>query len=104
MNVMRHAKGGKRRPHGAPRLGRPPAGADGEKVSGYTQLSLRVPPDTKALLDALAGMTAMPVWKLLDAALSAYVDQLPSDEQQLLKGVRRRRAQEEIVTHRRRTF
>ena len=93
MNVMRHTK--RRKPaEGPARLGRPPSGTGGAKVSEYTQLNLRVPPATKALLDALAGMTAMPAWKILEAALDAYVEQLPDDERQLLNGIRRRRARE----------
>lgn len=79
----------------AQRLGRPPAGADGEKISEYAQICLRLPPPTKALLEAITGMTGMPVWRVLDKALAAYVRELPHDEQQVLSSVRQQRARRE---------
>jgi hypothetical protein len=77
-----------------PRVGRPPAGADGEKVSDYTQLSMRVPGHTKMLIEALSGMTGLPAWRLLGDALALYVEGLPDDERRLLRGIQERRARE----------
>lgn len=85
---MRHTK----RP--SKPLGRPPAGRDGDKVSQYAQITVRLPGTTKSLLDAIAGMTGMPAWRVLEAALVVYVRQLPADEQRILNGVQERRARE----------
>ena len=76
------------------RVGRPPGGAGGARVSDYTQVSLRVPETTKTLLEALTGMTGLPAWRLLGDALALYVERLPEDERRLLKGVQERRARE----------
>ena len=90
MDIMGHTKDRKLPPA---RPGRPPAGPDGEKVSDYAQVTMRLPEGTKALLDAISGMTGLSSWRVLEVALDAYVRQLPADEQRLLTGVQRRRAQ-----------
>ena len=77
------------------RLGRPPSGPRGEKVSGYPQVMLRLPHATKATLDALSGATGLPVWQLIDQAVGVYVRQLPAAEQKLVEQVRTRRARTE---------
>jgi hypothetical protein len=74
------------------RLGRPPLGENGEKVSDYPQVLIRLPPQTKALLDALSGVTGTPIWRLVDQAVAAYVRHLPGRERRLLAGVHARRA------------
>jgi hypothetical protein len=76
------------------RVGRPPVGAYGEKVSEYPQVMIRLPSRTKALLDALSGVTGTPIWQLIDQAVQVYVAQLPELERRLLEGVRTRRAAE----------
>jgi hypothetical protein len=63
-------KSGPRRP------GRPPAGPGGEKVT-YPQLTIRFPAETKAKLSTLSLLTAMPIWRLIDRAVEAYVQHLP---------------------------
>ena len=98
MNFMRHTKprGARKAPPAtAARVGRPPAGDAGEKVSEYSQLGIRVPPNTKALLEAIGGMTGMPLWKVMEEALNAYVRELPQDEQKVLKAIQTRRARDE---------
>jgi hypothetical protein len=77
------------------RVGRPPAGDGGEKVSGYAQVTVRLPARTKALLNAVTGMTGLPAWRIFDAALGLYVEKLPREEQQILSHVQRRRARAE---------
>jgi hypothetical protein len=64
--------------------GRPPAGPGGLKVSGYPQLTVRIPPDTKHRLEALSALRGVPLWQLIDAAVIAFVDQLPDGERKLL--------------------
>lgn len=74
------------------RLGRPPLGARGERVSDYPQVMIRLPVETKALLDALSGVTGTPIWRLIDQAVDVYLSQLPDDERRLIDNVRARRA------------
>ena len=74
------------------RLGRPPVGAKGEKVSDYPQVMIRLPHGTKDVLEALSGLTGTPVWRLIDQAVDAYVKQLSESERKLLASVRQRRA------------
>jgi predicted DNA-binding protein len=56
------------------RIGRPPAGARaGEKVKDYPQLSIRLPGDVKATLQALSLVTARPQWRIITEAIEAYL-------------------------------
>ena len=75
-----------------PRAGRPPAGADGQKVSDYPAVMIRLPRDTKAVLDALSGVTGTPIWRLIDRAVTDYIRALPDAERRLIAGVRDRRS------------
>jgi len=81
------------------RMGRPPVGSDGEKVSEYPQVMIRLPRATKATLDALSGLTGTPIWRLIDQAVAAYVEQMPDAQRKLLAGVRERRAHERNSRH-----
>lgn len=74
------------------RPGRPPTGANGERVSDYPHVMIRLPHATKDTLDALSGVTGVAVWQLVDRAVKSYVDQLPASEQKLVAEVRSRRA------------
>jgi len=80
-------------------MGRPPVGSDGEKVSEYPQVMIRLPRGTKATLDALSGLTGTPIWRLIDQAVAVYVDQMPDAQRKLLAGVRERRAHERSSRH-----
>ena len=75
-----------------PRLGRPPIGRKGERVSDYPQVMIRLPHATKDVLEALSGLTGTPVWRLVDQAVDVYVKQLSDSERRLLASVRQRRA------------
>ena len=90
---MGHARPRKAVEAGA-KLGRPPAGDLGQKVSGYSQMTVRLPQATKARLDAIAGMTGMPLWRVIDRALNAYVIGLPLHERRVLVQLQERRARE----------
>ena len=83
---------GRRKP--GVRMGRPPVGDWGEKVSEYPQVMIRLPRETKATLDALSGLTGTPIWRLIDQAVAMYVEQMPDSQHKLLAGVRERRAAE----------
>ena len=56
------------------RIGRPPAGArEGEKVKDYPQLSIRLPTDVKAKLQALSLVASRPQWRIITDAIDCYV-------------------------------
>jgi CheY-like chemotaxis protein len=68
--------------------GRPPSGQEpGERVVDYPQLSMRVPSLAKQRLEALARVTRQPQWRVLAAAVDAYIQSRPVDEQKLVKGL-----------------
>ena len=63
------------------RIGRPPAGArEGEKVKDYPQLSIRLPGEVKATLQALSLISARPQWRLISDAIECYVKHRPEPE------------------------
>lgn len=68
----------------AKRPGRPPSGPGGQAVSQYPTLTVRIPPATKHRLEALAVLRRQPIWKLIDGAVLAYLDQLPNSERRLV--------------------
>lgn len=59
-------------------------GPGGELVSRYPPLTVRIPPETKHRLEALAALRRVPMWKLVDDALRTYVDGLPDADRRLL--------------------
>ena len=62
-----------RRSRKARRAGRRPTGPGGTKVSDYPHVMIRLPQATKDTLDALSGITGVPVWQLVDRAIHAFV-------------------------------
>jgi predicted transcriptional regulator len=75
-------------PHAAKahrRIGRPPAGArDGEKVKDYPQLSIRLPADVKAKLQALSVIESRPQWRVITDAIECYASGRPDAERLLI--------------------
>lgn len=72
------------KPH--PRIGRPPAGArEGEKVKDYPQLSIRLPGEVKAKLQALSVISARPQWRLISDAIECYLRDRPESEQRMVE-------------------
>ena len=69
------------------RLGRPASGRDGEKVSEYPQVMIRLPRQTKDALDALSGATGTPIWRLIDLAVTRYIHTLPEAQRKVVSGV-----------------
>ena len=68
-----------------PRIGRPPAGArEGEKVKDYPQLSIRLPADVKAKLQALSLISSRPQWRLISDAIECYLRDRPEAEQKMV--------------------
>jgi predicted DNA-binding protein len=83
---MRHSRPGTRR-----RAGRPPAGAkSGEKVKDYPQLSIRVPTEMKARLNALSAVTGLSQWRVVVEAIDCFLNGLPPTDQELVNGLSQR--------------
>ena len=72
-------------------VGRPPAGArDGERVKDYPQLSIRVPLEFKARLNALSAVTGLAQWRVIVEAINCFNDELPKSERDLVAGLSER--------------
>lgn len=70
------------------RVGRPPAGAKhGERVKDYPQLSIRVPIEFKARLNALSAVTGLAQWRVIMEAITCFSDDLPKPERDLVDGL-----------------
>jgi hypothetical protein len=73
------------------RVGRPPAGArEGERVKDYPQLSIRVPLEFKARLNALSAVTGLAQWRVIMEAINCFNDDLPKSERDLVDGLSQR--------------
>lgn len=67
------------------RIGRPPAGARvGEKVKDYPQLSIRLPGDVKAKLQALSLIASKPQWRIITDAIECYLRERPEPERRMV--------------------
>jgi predicted DNA-binding protein len=68
------------------RIGRPPAGAHaGERVKDYPQVSIRLPADVKAKLQALSVISRRPQWRLITDAIECFLQQCPDAEQRMVE-------------------
>ena len=57
-----------------PKMGHPPTGLrPGEKLSDYQRMTIRLPPDVRAELDAAGYVLGRPQWRVLVDAIRAYV-------------------------------
>jgi predicted DNA-binding protein len=73
------------------RAGRPPAGARaGEKVKDYPQLSIRVPIEMKARLNALSAVTGLAQWRVVVEAIDCFLHDLPPNDRALVDGLSER--------------
>lgn len=62
-------------------IGRPPAGArPGEKVKDYPQLSVRLPAEVKAKLQALSAVRGRPQWRLVTESIECFLRERPESE------------------------
>ena len=84
------------------RIGRPPAGARaGERVKDYPQLSVRVPGDVKAKLQALSLVSARPQWRIITEAIDCYLrDRTDAERRQVHELAKGPRARAERTRHR----
>jgi len=75
------------------RPGRPRGGlGEGEAVTAYHQLTIRLPEADERLLSALSGALGKPRWHTVVDALRAYAGEGPGlteDERRAVRGVRR---------------
>jgi len=77
--------------NGRRRAGRPPAGAKaGEKVRDYPQLSVRVPNELKARLNALSAVTGLAQWRVIVEAINCFFHDLPPTDRELVDGLSER--------------
>lgn len=68
------------------RIGRPPAGArEGEKVKDYPQLSIRLPVEVKAKLQAISLISNRPQWRLISEAIECYLRERPEPERAMVE-------------------
>src|SRR5262245_16291577 len=68
------------------RIGRPPAGARaGEKVKDYPQLSIRLPSEVKAKLQAISLIAARPQWRIITDAIDCYLRDRPEAERRMVE-------------------
>ena len=73
------------------RAGRPPAGAkEGEKVKDYPQLSIRVPLEFKARLNALSAVTGLAQWRIIVEAINCLNNDLSANDRALVDGLSER--------------
>jgi hypothetical protein len=70
------------------RAGRPPAGArEGEKVKDYPQLSVRVPREMKARINALSAVTGLAQWRIIVEAIDCFLSDLPPTDREMVHGL-----------------
>jgi predicted DNA-binding protein len=73
------------------RAGRPPAGArEGEKVKDYPQLSIRVPLELKARLNAMSMVTGVAQWRVIVQAINCLFQDMPPTDRDLVDGLSER--------------
>ena len=65
--------------------GRSATGLDGSKASEYPKLTVRVPPETKRHLEALATLRGQPIWRIITEITAAHVGTLPEGERRALR-------------------
>ena len=74
------------------RPGRPPAGIQkGEKVQDYPAFTVRLPRDTKALLEATRDVTGDAMWKVVHEAIGTYVGRLKPTDRTLVTTLAKRK-------------
>ena len=74
-----------KRPQGRPRGGRRP----GDRVRDYPTLTIRVPPETRAMLKALSAQQSLPLWQMLRHLTVCFVRDLPASQRRSILRVSR---------------
>jgi hypothetical protein len=65
--------------------GRSATGLDGAKASEYPKLTLRVPPETKRHLEALATLRGKPMWRIVAEMTAEHLGTLPEGERRAVR-------------------
>src|SRR5262245_51996914 len=73
------------------RVGRPPAGEAGQRVTDYPQVSVRLPADARDKLLALSKLRGQPQWRLIVESVECYLGELSAEERRQLDGMLGRR-------------
>jgi len=61
-----------------PKPGRPPSGVRiGDRVRDYPQVSVRLPAETRTLLNAMSAITGKPQWRVVIDALESFYEAQP---------------------------
>jgi predicted DNA-binding protein len=76
------------------KVGRPPAGDDGERVKDYPQVSFRLPTDARDKLLALSKVRKQPQWRLIVESVECYLRDLPRRDQVQIARLLNRRARD----------
>jgi CHAD domain-containing protein len=69
------------------KVGRPPAGVNGDRVVDYPQVSVRMPPNVRDILAAVGEVRGEPHWRVIMEALAVYVRSLPREEQDAIEAL-----------------
>jgi hypothetical protein len=69
------------------KVGRPPAGDDGQRVKDYPQVSVRLPKDSRDKLVALSEVRKQPQWRLIVDSVECYLRDLPRRERALIASI-----------------
>jgi hypothetical protein len=67
------------------RLGRPPAGDAGARVTDYPQLSVRLPAEVRDQLLLLSRLRGQPQWRLIVESVRCYLRDLSTEERRELE-------------------
>jgi predicted DNA-binding protein len=59
-------------------------------VKDYPQLSIRVPAEMKARLNALSAVTGLAQWRLVVEAIDCFYHDLPDTDRELVAGLSQR--------------
>ena len=73
------------------KMGRPPTGVRGAKMSEYQRLTMRLPPETLEQLWAWSAVTQQPMWQLVAEAVALTVANLPGSVRRRVDTIRRAR-------------
>jgi predicted DNA-binding protein len=76
------------------KVGRPPAGDDGERVKDYPQVSFRLPIEARDKLVALSQVRKQPQWRLIVESVECYLRDLPRREQAQIARLLNKRARD----------
>jgi hypothetical protein len=74
------------------RVGRPPAGDSGMRVTDYPQVSVRLPVRARDKLLALAKLRRQPQWRLIVDSVDCYIRDLPLEERRQVESYLRKRS------------